>query len=247
MKAEKKGVVFLKVNKGREVKVEVKCAKEGLMGARRWWYVTRRGTRERCEFWPDGVPHSKDNVESRTANLLYTIFYRPMEEGEVGEEQEDSSDEAAEGEVDIKPKLEAPAAEAELQPAEGGPKKAASAKKPTGKVEPAPLRVVSSAEVGDQCVMVDPAKDPEVLIAEVTVTHVFDPFVSTAVSPALIGTKMMLEEGYVGVVITKMKCDMKEKDCKCFLKQFSLAGGSFDSEKDDFPSKLMPNPRIKLV
>jgi hypothetical protein len=80
------------------------------------------------------------------------------------------------------------------------------------------------------------------------VTHIWQKGVATSVPANLIGGKVLLVDGYVGVTITKLRDqNLPEKVCKQFLAEFALAGPSFDPSRDSYPARLTVGARVKLV
>jgi hypothetical protein len=255
-KAEKLGIPYLGVIKGRLV---LEHPQARLLGYQRWWRKYVDGRNDSCEFWVAGAPHSKEADANRAKNLFWTIFFRPMEEGEVGEEELREPEEEDEEDEDAPPnkrqKVEtvtvteteqaSSVAEASSVAALPAAKATKGAKKAAENFEKPYLWNVGLVEVGDSLVLINPTSS--LIVADVTVSHVWEQGHPVHVPGTLIGGKVLLLEGFVGITINKVKGEMPEKECKAFLAEFAYAGLSFDPLTDDYPAKLTTGSRAKLV
>jgi hypothetical protein len=257
-KAAKKGIPFLLPHKGRIVKVH---PKSNLIGLQRVWQkYPETGKNDRCEFWVADADYLlEDDVEHRAKNLVWTEFFREMVEGEVGEEKlkEDEELEGGDGEEDGEedgaavepsavqgePEVEVPVAAPAAKQTKASSKKAAATVEVA--VEEPQLIQPKAVAVGDALFLVNP--EHLEILAEVSITHVFTKGAVTTVPQTLIGGKVVLVEGYVGLTINKIRTELYPVFCKAFLAEFAFAGPNFNPLKDAYPERLTASPRAKLV
>jgi hypothetical protein len=249
-----KGEVFLDVVMGRIVREHVK---PDLIGLQIFWLKPSKGINDRCEFWTPGVAHCKEGAR-RTTHLRWTIFYRPMVDGEVGEvgdpadlkarnrvrRPQDDVEDMLLGDGDDGPPFGVPVSSKD-QPSAADPESSRGAAAKGKDQADASLEVPAVVVEGDTMFLVNPDVNHQEIKAEVTVTHVCS-VPCSYVPSTLLGAKVLVPEGYVGVTIRVLKSgEMSESQCKKFLAKFAKRGPAFDPLVNDYPGKL--TTKAKLV